>query len=210
MKTQLQVAVLVGVLVGGFGSGAAWAQGMSPEARKNIHLLFSQHESVRRTVTMTKEGYLALTESDQPQVAAALKAHVRQMEERFRQGLMVRRHDPAFVEFAAHYDDLTHLVEPTDKGLRVTVTGKTPAAIKVAQNHANVVTDFATNGWEAHDRDHAAVLRSATPTTQESSKPAKQAALPCCSQGGECQRGGAARSQTASPDSKPTGATAPH
>ncbi len=93
---------MAAVVAVGWVSGNAIAQGMPPEARKNIHLLFNQHESVTRTVTMTQGGYISLTESADPKVAAALKEHVRQMEERLKSGLMVRRHDPAFVEFAQH------------------------------------------------------------------------------------------------------------
>lgn len=178
-------------------SGPVSAQGMPPDARRNIHLLLNQHEAVRRTVTMTKDGYVSLTESDDPKVAGALKEHVRQMEDRLKAGLMVRRHDPAFAEFAKYYDQITHVIEPTEKGLRVSVTGTTPAAVKVAQNHANVVTDFATHGWEGHDREHAAVLNAGLapePTTPRESLPA------CCRNGGECAKGGAARHSSAGVD----------
>ena len=182
--------------------GAANAQGMPPEARRNIHLLFNQHEAVRRTVTMTPNGYVALTESDDSKVAAALKAHVRQMEERLEAGLMVRRHDPAFVEFAEYYDKIHHVIEPTEKGLKVTVTGETASAVKVAQNHATVVTDFATNGWEGHDRDHAAALKTGAPAGDASGlAPALEvkSTRACCRNGGECPEVGGARR---SPDKK--------
>ncbi len=192
MKPSLTIPAWITVAASLVCGTAAFGQGMPAEARKNIHLLFNQHEAVTRTVTMTKTGYISLTESGDPKVASALKAHVRQMEARLRDGLMVRRHDPAFAEFTRYYDDISHVIEPTEKGLKVTVTGKTPEAVKVAQNHANVVTDFATNGWEAHDRDHAAVIRTdAAPAAAAPGKPAKGGA--CCENGGECQMGGAAR-----------------
>lgn len=194
---KLSFPLLAGLLAASAAcSIIASAQGMPPEARKNIHLLFNQHQDVTRTVTMTRDGYVALTESDNPKVAAALKEHVRQMEERLKSGLMVRRHDPAFVEFAQHYDDISHVVAPTEKGLKVTVTGRTPAAVQVAQNHANVITGFAANGWEAHDRDHAAVLKAGTtaaPGAREPSSPAGKSGPACCENGGECQMGGPAR-----------------
>jgi hypothetical protein len=154
----------IGVVVAwwvGLGSLVLVGQGMPPEARKNIHLLFDQHAKVNRTVTLIPQGYVALTESADPQVAAALREHVGQMEARMKGGLMVRRHDPAFVEFARHYRDMLLVIEAVTNGLRVTVTGKTPEAVRVARNHAAVVTDFASHGWEAHDRDHPAVLTGA-------------------------------------------------
>lgn len=184
---QTRSFLLAGVLAANAACATiATAQGMPPEARGNIHLLLNEHEAVTRTVTMTRDGYVALTESDNPKVAAALREHVRQMEERLKSGLMVRRHDPAFVEFAEHFDEIRHVMEPTGKGLKMTVTGTTPAA----------VTDFAANGWEAHDRDHAAVLPSAAgpaPAAGEPSTAATRSAPGCCENGGECRMGGPAR-----------------
>ncbi|MBX3733281.1 MAG: hypothetical protein KF791_11880 [Verrucomicrobiae bacterium] len=194
---QTRSFLLAGVLAASAACATiATAQGMPPEARGNIHLLLNEHEAVTRTVTMTRDGYVALTESDNPKVAAALREHVRQMEERLKSGLMVRRHDPAFVEFAEHFDEIRHVMEPTGKGLKMMVTGTTPAAVKVAQNHATVVTDFAANGWEAHDRDHAAVLPSAAgpaPAAGELSTAANTSAPGCCEHGGACRLGGPAR-----------------
>ncbi len=203
MKT---FSISVVVCLVGLGS-LCLGQGMPPEARKNIHLLFNQHEAVTRTVTMTREGYVAVTESADPKVAAALREHVQQMAQRLQQGLMVRRHDPAFAEFAAHYADIRHTVEPTAQGLKVTVTGKTPAAIKVAQNHASVVTDFATHGWEVHDRDHAVALKGGAtdaPTPAPAAAHCKGGPA-CCENGGDCQQGGSARkaSKTAAQPSSP-------
>lgn len=201
MKTnRLSVAAILLSLAG--LTVNALGQGMPPEARKNIHLLLNQHSAVIRTVTMSTNGYVALTESNDPRVASALKEHVRQMEARLNEGLMVRRHDPAFVEFARHYPNLRHTVEPTEKGLRIVVTGKTPEAIKVAQNHATVVTDFATHGWEAHDRDHAPALQSGTPAKESvhavSSTP-KKSCPACCESGAECQAGSPTRTPAAAP-----------
>jgi hypothetical protein len=133
------------------------AQGMPPEAREKIHHLFDNHGKIKRTVTVTDTGYTALTESDDPATAAALKAHVKQMSARLKSGLMVRRWDPAFAEYVTHYDEMEHRYEATEKGMKATVNGKTPLAIKVAQNHAKAVSDFAANGWEAHDCQHPAI-----------------------------------------------------
>lgn len=192
------LSLLVGAaLLGLAAPSPSFAQGMPPEARRNIHLLLDRHDKVRRQVTLTPDGYVAVTESDQPEVAAALKGHVRQMEERFKQGLMVRRHDPAFVEFAAHYADLTHQFEATAQGVKMTVRGKTPAAVKVAQNHASVVTDFATNGWEGHDRSHPAILEPGTATAKPAapapSADSRSSLAPpgCCGMGGGCCQAGA-------------------
>jgi len=133
------------------------AQGMPPEAREKIHHLFDNHAKIKRTVALTETGYTALTESEDPATVEMLKAHVKQMGARLKSGLMVRRWDPAFAEYVGHYDEMEHRYEPTQKGMKATVTGKTPLAIQVAQNHAKAVSDFAAHGWEAHDRAHPAV-----------------------------------------------------
>jgi hypothetical protein len=79
------------------------------------------------------------------------------MSERLKSGLMVRRWDPAFEEYVTHYDEMEHRYEATEKGMKATVNGKTPLGIKIAQNHAKAVSDFAAEGWKAHDRTHTAV-----------------------------------------------------
>jgi len=154
---------------------------MPAEARHNIHLLFDKHDTLRRTVEMTAKGFTAVTESEDPAVAAALKSHVQQMSERLKAGLPVRRHDPAFAELFDHRNEIEMAVTPTDKGLRVVVTGTTPAGIRVAQNHAAIVSDFAAHGWDAHNRDHPKALSS--DATSDSSSRRKGSG--CC-QGGKC------------------------
>ncbi len=146
----------------------ATAQGMSAEIRNNIHTLFSQHTKVTRKVTLTESGYIAVTEAQDPKLAAVLKKHVQQMSARLGSGRMIRGWDPAFREMVQHYPDITHQLETTPMGLKITVTGKTPAAIKVAQNHANIVSRFAQKGWAEHDIRHPRVadqidINEATP-----------------------------------------------
>lgn len=152
----LAVSLFATILV-----ASAPAQGMPPEARDNIHRLFDQHAAVKRTVTLTATGYTALTESDDPVIAKTLREHVDQMRARLDAGMGVRRWDPAYDEIVRHYKDLELKVEPTEKGLRVVMTGKTPAAVKIAQNHAQIVSKFAAKGWSEHDVSHPAVAGGA-------------------------------------------------
>lgn len=186
MKTKLMpCATLIGVATLGLvlvqGPLTVRAQGMPPENRKNIHALFTNHDKVKRTVEKTEKGYVATTESDDPAVAAALREHVKQMGSRLESGLMVRRWDPAFAEYVAHYKDIKHKVSKTKTGIRITVIGKTPEAIRVARNHAAVISEFVQDGWKAHDRSHPAALEAKpdkTPTAPVSAPPA------CCLKGG--------------------------
>jgi len=168
-------AILLVALLAGIRS--ANAQGMPKELHDNIHSLFDNHAKFTRKVEMTEKGYVAITESTDPKLAKILREHVSQMRERLQSGRMVRRWDPAFPEFIAHYDDITHRVDATKNGLKITVTGKTPDAIKVAKNHAKIVSDFAKNGWKAHDAYHPVALQPAAGTPQAKlEKPAGECA----------------------------------
>jgi len=159
MKTTR--SLLTGILFASLVALDLAAQGMPPAAQENIHRLFDQHAAVRRTVTLTEQGYTALTESDDPVIARTLRAHVSQMRERLESGLAVRRWDPAYAEMVQHYRDLELTVEPTPKGLRIVMLGKTPAAVKIAQNHAGIVSKFVEKGWAEHDVSHPAVASAA-------------------------------------------------
>jgi hypothetical protein len=52
---------------------------------------------------------------------------------------------------------MDHEFATTAKGVSMTVTGQNAAAIKIAQNHAKVVSAFAAHGWSEHDKKHATV-----------------------------------------------------
>ena len=143
-------------------SHIAQAQGgrgpLPAKARNSIHQLLEQHGKVTREVTLTEDGYVAITKSTDPAITKTLRQHINQMEERLGTGGMVRGWDPAFREFVEHYTDITHRVEAIPHGVKITVQGKTPEAIKVAQNHAKIVSDFAAQGWPAHDAVHPRVV----------------------------------------------------
>lgn len=157
--TMFACGLISTILVAG-STCVSFAQGMPAGSRANIHLLFDQHQQIERSVTLTETGYTATTSSTNPVVAAALQAHVGQMEERLEAGLMVRRWDPAFAEYVATYSEIQHTFAKIPGGIKATVTGTTPDAILIAQNHAQVIADFAAHGWAAHDRSHTAAIRT--------------------------------------------------
>jgi hypothetical protein len=167
------------------------AQGMPPEARDNIHRLFDRHAAIQRSVTLTATGYSAITESEDPVIAGTLRAHVDQMRARLEAGLGVRQWDPAYAEMSRHYADLDLKVEPTAKGLRVVMTGRTPAAVKVAQNHAQIVSKFAAHGWAEHDVSHPAVANTEVTPSAPSAGEKCSPGGPCCSE--EASKGTSAK-----------------
>lgn len=186
MKTYPTLLTLC-LAAGLFQALPARSQGMPAEMHQNIHTLFDQHAKFTRKVQLIEKGYVAITESEDPKMAAVLREHVSQMRKRLQSGMMVRRWDPAFPELVQHYDDITHRVEATPKGLKITVEGKNPKAVLVAQNHAKVVSDFVKNGWKAHDTRHPEALaqKGDLPTNLEVAATSQVKPMACA----QCQKG---------------------
>jgi hypothetical protein len=124
------------------------------EQQELIHYLAEHHKEFKREVKLTKTGYTATTTTENKELTTKLKTHVAYMEKRLDSGAMVRRWDPAYAEMVEHYDDLDTKITPIKTGLQVTVIGKTPRAIKVARNHANIVTSFTKEGPASVQREH--------------------------------------------------------
>ena len=123
-----------------------------------IHGLFDVHEKITRYVEDTEEGYRSVTTSDDPEVAKMLQKHVSQMEGRMMDGRMVRRWDPAYVEFVSHYDDVTIDITNLANGVSFVAVGKTEEAKKVLRNHAQIISKFVEKGWAEHDFAHPAFV----------------------------------------------------
>ena len=154
MKSILLSALFATVLV-----NSSYAQrGMPAEARDTIHELLAAHSKIKREVTVTDDGYKSTTTSEDQEVAKVLQRHVGQMEARMKKGLMVRRWDPAYVEFVNHYKDMEITLTKIDNGVSVVAKGKTEAAKKVARNHAGIITKLVANGMDEAHKAHAAVL----------------------------------------------------
>ena len=136
-------------------------RGMPAEAREAIHGLFDAHDKFQREVKKTEDGYVSKTTSKDPAAVKLLQKHVKQMEARLKKGFMVRRWDPAYEEFVNHYDDIEIKITKIDNGISVVASGKTEAAVKVARNHAGIVSKFIKNGWKEHDKEHPAVAANA-------------------------------------------------
>lgn len=137
-------------------------RGMPSENRDTIHQLLAAHGKIKREVIVTYDGYTSSTKSSDKDVVAALQRHVNQMEARMKKGLMVRRWDPAYVEFIEHYDDINLKTQKTDDGVRVVAKRSTEAAKKVARNHAGIISKLVLNGMDEAHKAHAAVLGAAT------------------------------------------------
>ncbi len=116
-----------------------------------IHELIINHDRIQRTVTNLPDGIRTVTESDDPQVALAIKEHVKSMNQR-----IIAQSDPGLpVESpAAHLilrngDKVQTTVETTAKGVIVIQTSTDPATVAALQQHAEEVNDLVGGGMAA-------------------------------------------------------------
>ena len=152
MKKLFLIPIL---LSGAVTAPAETFRGPLPEEQQDIiHYMAEHHTDLSRTVTMTETGYRAITTTGNKELVKKLHAHVAYMKKRLDSGAMVRRWDPAYAEMVEHYKELDAKITPIEKGLEVTVSGKTPRAMKIARNHANIVTSFAKEGFPSVERKH--------------------------------------------------------
>ena len=125
-----------------------------------IHLLFVNHDRIKRTVTNLPDGIRTVTESDDPEIAQLLKTHVGDMMKRVAAG-----DDPGLpIESDAlraifrDKDKVHTSVEATAKGAVVVQTSDDPKTVAALQEHAAQVTDFAEEGMAAL---HTAMMKNA-------------------------------------------------
>lgn len=169
---------------GGRGGGSGGGPGMGG-FQDAIHQLFENHAKIKRTVEVTDTGYKSRTVSEDPEVAKTLQKHVREMRERLGAGMMIRRWDPAFAELVEHYQDLEHDFKEVPGGVEMIARGKTPEAVKVAQNHARIVSGFVEKGPAQMHESHPRALGSEKPAA-----PAPGATPAACPEGKEKPRAG--------------------
>ncbi len=115
---------------------------------KNLwHQLLTDHAKIRRTVKHTKSGVEALTESDDPEVAAKIIEHAKAMQGRMKTGSRVRVWDPVFAELFAKHGAVKLEVTPTEKGVRIVESSDDPEAVALLRSHAMGVSTFVREGF---------------------------------------------------------------
>ncbi len=122
--------------------------------RDLFHDLLEHRTDIRRDVKKTDEGVETLTESDKPEVAAAIQKHVASMEKRVKDKQPIHLRDPLFAEVFRHADKIKFDYEKTGKGMRVKETSDDAYVVKLIQAHADVVSLFIKNGFDEVRRNH--------------------------------------------------------
>lgn len=141
-----------GMMMGGMGPMAAHAQHGDKAFGADmqlVHGMLRNNEKIERTLTNLPDGIRTVTESDDPQVAAFIKAHVASMERRLAEGRVFNLFSPTLPVLFENKDAIKTVVETTEKGSTVTQTSGDPKVVAALQAHAVEVSELARDGMAA-------------------------------------------------------------
>lgn len=114
--------------------------------------LVHNNTRIRRTVTNLPDGIKTVTESDDPQMAQAIKAHVASMSVRLKDGKEFNIFSTTLPVIFDNADKIQSVVEMTDKGAIVTRTSTDAKVVAALQAHAGEVTELVQEGPTAFHR----------------------------------------------------------
>ena len=121
-------------------------------SRADMHTvmqLFADHSAIRRRVEPIPGGVRAVTESDDPRIAALLQSHVGAMYRRIDEGrrfTMMSRTLPAMFDSARRYHRVLSL---TQHGVSVVETPSDTVIAKLIRAHAVEVSGFVADGMRS-------------------------------------------------------------
>jgi hypothetical protein len=114
-----------------------------------VHEMLAGHDKIKRSVENLPDGIRTVTESDDPQVAQALKAHVASMEQRLKDGRIFNLFSSTLPVLFDNKDKIKTTVEMTEKGCIVTQTSADAKVVAALQAHAGEVDELAREGMAA-------------------------------------------------------------
>jgi|GEM_PF-6543216 len=132
---------------------AAQPHGAGDAHHDVIQTLVDRHDAVTRRVVDRPDGIESWTESDDPEVAALIRTHVRQMAARLAEGRPMRRWDPLFEALFEHADAIEMTMTDTERGIHVVETSADPAVVALIRQHAHrAVSEFVAEGRARYER----------------------------------------------------------
>jgi predicted methyltransferase len=141
--------------------------------------LVHNNTKIKRTVTNLPDGIKTVTESDDPQVAQAIKTHVASMSGRLKDGREFNIFSTTLPVIFDNADKIKSVVEMTDKGAVVIQTTADAKVAVALQAHATEVTELVQEGPAAFHRGLNARMamgpdgpRGAMQRTAQAAKPA--------------------------------------
>lgn len=114
--------------------------------------LVHNHTKINRTVTLLPDGITTVTESDDPRVAQAIKAHVASMSGRLKDGREFNIFSTTLPVIFDNADKIRSVVQMTDKGAIVTRTSSDAKLVAALQAHTGEVTELVQGGPAAFHR----------------------------------------------------------
>ena len=124
----------------------------------SVHAMLFDHQKIKRSVTNLPDGIRTVTESDDPAVARAIKAHVASMEKRLGEGRIFNLFSPTLPVLFENKDKIKTAVQHTEKGSIVTQTTTDAKVAAALQAHALEVNEFARDGMAAMMRNMRAAM----------------------------------------------------
>jgi hypothetical protein len=140
-----------------------------------VHDLLMSHQSIRRTVTRLPDGIRTVTESNDPAVANAIKAHVASMSQRLAEGREFNIFSTTLPVIFEHRDTIRSEVVTTATGVIVTRTSSNPKVVAALQGHADEVTELAQQGMVAMRRGMMSRMAMGGPRGPRGAAPAAPA-----------------------------------
>jgi len=128
-----------------------------------VHAMLIDNKKIKRTVENLPDGIRTVTESDEPAVGRAIKAHVASMEKRLNEGRIFNLFSPTLPVLFDNKDKIKTSVQMTEKGATVTQTSTDAKVVAALQAHALEVDELARDGMVAFMRNmrNAMVARMA-------------------------------------------------
>jgi len=116
-----------------------------------VHDLVMNHTKIKRTVTNLPNGIRTVTESDDPEVAQTIKAHVASMSERLKDGREFNIFSTTLPVLFENRDKIKSEVTVTEKGSVVTRTSTDAKVVAALQGHARSGSDRTCAGRPGGD-----------------------------------------------------------
>lgn len=115
--------------------------------------LLLRHEQINRLVTDLPGGVRTVTTSEDPALAWAIRAHVRQMQSRLAEGRPLRNADPVYREIFRHGDRITIDVVDVPGGVVVTELSDDPRVRDLIRKRAHLgESEFVRHGMKRAGR----------------------------------------------------------
>lgn len=133
--------------------GPGGGMGVGPIDMRSYMDMFRRHTQINRSVEAIPGGVRTTTESDVPELAAQLQAHVSSMHSRLAEGREVSCMSSSLPTLFRHAADYQRTLTFTPAGVIVEETAEDPVLVQAIRDHASEVSGFVRDGMPAMMQD---------------------------------------------------------